>query len=46
MSADLAQCGDAALTLENCSDESIHLLGMLQPHGAMLVLDSTLRLSA
>lgn len=46
MNSSLAQHSSAAVTLDNCSDEPIHLLGMIQPHGAMLVLDSALRLSA
>jgi chemotaxis family two-component system sensor kinase Cph1 len=34
------------VTLETCADEPIHLLGLIQPHGAMLVFDRELQLSA
>jgi two-component system, chemotaxis family, sensor kinase Cph1 len=46
VSTPLVPQGGAAVTLDNCAQEPIHLLGMVQPHGAMLVLDGALQLSA
>lgn len=46
VSIPLVQHGGAAATVDNCAEEPIHLLGMIQPHAAMLVLDGALWLSA
>ena len=46
MNTNFTRSCDTAVTLETCADEPIHLLGLIQPHGAMLVFDRERQLTA
>lgn len=46
MNLSLTAPSSTPISLETCADEPIHLLGLIQPHGAMLVFDRKSQLSA
>jgi light-regulated signal transduction histidine kinase (bacteriophytochrome) len=46
MNATVIQAQPGAVDLANCADEPIHIPGLIQPHGALLVFDRAARLTA